>query len=288
METFVESVRLSGSVALQASPRKFRLHRSYLWEFAPFDESLPAIGDVNVTRQTMAGAIFAGLPPKSSGERGGDESRSLLSYIYDLAMAYHTTHSTPPTMRRAAERLAAKGQHGAAKFCLRVAEEESGDDLLALQDLAALGVPAEPYVQRVRPQDAAVVIDLFARLTKSDEPVAVLGFVYALERLALLNTAESIGAIERLIPPGVMATRCVRAHSAIGREVEHLAGLLEFIATLPARDRATVARAGYETTHVFYAAPTDYPSERDMSLLLRELGTTSAWLDDACARLGAQ
>ena len=34
----------------------------------------------------------------------------------------------------------------------------------------------------------------------SDEPIAVLGYAYALERMALFSTEESVAAIERLIP----------------------------------------------------------------------------------------
>jgi hypothetical protein len=286
METFTETIRLAPSVYLQASPQKFRLHRLLPWDVAPCIETLQETGDTNVTRQFIAGAFYAGFPQRASDEKIANDSiaddsvrttaPSLLRYIHSLAGAYQTTHATPPTMRRVAERLAARGQHTAATRCLHVAEEESGHDTLALKDIGALGLPAQEFVVHLRPKSSLALVELFTRFADSDAPIAVLGYAYALERMALFSTAESIAAIERLIPAGIKATRCLRVHSAVGSDAAHVAESIAFMATLPPEDRAAIARATYETISLLCAAPRDYPGDAAMRALLYEFGWAMA------------
>jgi hypothetical protein len=281
METFTETIRLAPGVYLQASPQKFRLHRLLPWDVAPCIETLQETGDTNVTRQMMAGAFYAGFPQRSSdNQRTADTpAPSLLRHIFSLAASYQTTHATPPTMRRVAERLAARGQHSAATHCLHVAAEESGHDTLALKDIAALGLPAREFVAHLQPKSSLALVELFTRFADSDAPIAVLGYVYALERMALFRTEESIAGIERLIPARIKATRCLRVHSAVGSDAGHVAESIAFIATLPREDRATTARATYETISLQCAAPTDYPGDEAMRALLDEFG----WAMDEAA-----
>jgi hypothetical protein len=281
MGTFTETIRLAPCVYLQASPQKFRLHRLFPWDVAPCIETLQEPGDTNVTRQMMAGAFYAGFPQRSpDNQRTADTTApSLLRHIFSLAASYQTTHATPPTMRRVAERLAARGQHTAATHCLHVAEEESGHDTLALMDLAALGLPAQEFVARLRPKNSLALVELFTRFADSDAPIAVLGYAYALERMALFSTKESIAAIERLIPAGIKATRCLRVHSAVGSDAGHVPESIAFMATLPPEDRATTARATYETISLQCAAPSDYPGDAAMRALLDEFG----WAMDEAA-----
>ena len=281
METFTDSIRLAPSVYLQASPQKFRLHHLLPWETAPCIETLQETGDPKVTRQLMAGAFYAGFSRRASDEKIADDSvttsaPSLLRYIHWLAGAYQTAHATPPTMRRVAERLAARGQHTAAKHCLQVAEEESGHDTLALLDLAALGLPAQEFVAHLQPKSSLALVELFTRFADSDAPIAVLGYAYALERMSLFSTAESIAAIERLIPAGIKATRCLRVHSAVGSDAGHVAESIAFMATLPPEDRGAIARAAYETASLLCAARHDYPGDEAMRALLDEFGWAMA------------
>jgi hypothetical protein len=275
MEALTETIRLSPGVYLQASPQRFRLHRLHPWDIARCAESLSETGDINVTRQLMAGAFYAGFSQCFSDENHTHVSltataRSLLSYIHSLAGWYQTSHSTPPTVRRVAKRLAARGQHTAATYCLHVAHEESGHDALALMDLAALGVPAQELVVRVRPKNSLALVELFNRIADSDSPIAILGYAYALERSALFITEQSIAAMERLIPADINATRFLRVHSAVGADAGHVAESLAFIATLPPEDRATIARATYETNLLRFAVPSDYPGDATMRALLDE------------------
>jgi hypothetical protein len=281
METFTESIRLAPSVYLQASPQKFRLHRLLPWEAAPCIETLQKIGDASVTRQMMAGAFYAGFLQRACDDRSADDpatitAPSLLRYIHWLAGAYQTTNATPSTMRRVAERLAARGRRTAATHCLHVAEEESGHDTLALKNIAALGLPAQEFVRRLQPKHSLALVELFTRFADSEAPIAVLGYAYALERMSLFSTAEAIAAIERLIPAGIKATRCLRVHSPIGSDARHLPESIAFMATLPPQDRAAIARATYETAGLLCTARRDYPGDEAMRALLDEFGWAMA------------
>jgi hypothetical protein len=272
MEDFKESIQLAPGVYLEASPHKFRLHRRLPWEPSPCVEVLMPAGNIDVTRQMMAGAYYAGL---SSGKAGKDNmgnaaAASLLGHIHSLASSYQTTHATPPTMRRAADRLAACGQPEVAEYCRHVAAEESGHDTLALMDLNALGLPAAVLVERLRPKNALALVALFTQFADSNEPIAVLGYAYTLERMALLNTEASITAIEQHIPRNVNASRCLRVHSAVGSDTDHVAASLEFIATLTSQQRAIIVGAVYTSTSLLSAASTDYPGDDAMQALLDE------------------
>jgi hypothetical protein len=135
-----------------------------------------------------------------------------------------------------------------------------------------LGLPAQEFVARLRPKNSLSLVELFTRVADYDAPIAALGYGYALERTALFTREESIAAIERLIPAGVQATRCLRVHSAVGADVQHVAESLAFMATLPPEDRAAIARATYETISLHCATPRDYPGDAAMRALLDEFG----------------
>jgi hypothetical protein len=278
METFTETIRLGPGVHLRVSPTKFRLYRLFPWDVAPWPEALQEIGDIHVMRQMMAGAFCAGFPQNLSNSaiNAAAAAPSLLRHIFSLAGSYQTTRATPPTMRRVAKRLAARGQHAAAAHCLNVAEEEAGHDELALMDLAALGLPAQAFVADLQPKSALALVELFSRLADSDTPIAVLGYAYALERLALFWTEDAIVAIEQLIPGGITATRCLRVHSAVGSDAEHVAESTIFMATLSPKDRAAAARAAYETVSLLCGMGSDYPGDETMRELLAKFGVRAA------------
>lgn len=271
--TFSECIQLVPGIYVQASTQNFRLHRLLPWENAPASEVLLENGDAPVTRQLMAGALYAALTqPRSPDQKNAAQTLptpSLLRHIHSLASSYQTTHATPPTMRFVAERLAAKGQHAAASHCRKVADEESGHDTLALNDLKALGLPAQDFVDRLRPNGSLANVALFKRYADSTQPIAVLGYAYALERMALFTTEATITALEQLIPKGIKASSCLRVHSAVGSDSGHVAESIDFIATLPAHDRATIARAAYETIS---ENSSDYLGDAAMTNLLAEFG----------------
>jgi hypothetical protein len=277
MESFREAVRLAPRIFLKASPQKFRWHRLSPFDISPSTESFLEIGDPDVTRQMMAGALYAGLKALDANKNLGDESvthtaPSLLRYIHSLAASYQTTQTTPPTMRRVAKILTERNQHISASYCLHVAEQEFGHDTLALMDIAALGLPAQEFVARLRPKNSLALVERFSGFADSDEPISVLGYAYVLERMALFSTQASVAEIERLIPAGINATRCLRVHSAVGSDSGHVDESIAFIATLPARSRASIARAVYETSLQVATQPDDYPGDTAMRAIMKELG----------------
>jgi len=282
MDSFKESIQLTSGVYLQASAEKFRLHHLLPWEVAPSPERLLVSGNFDVLRQLMAGAFYAGLTQRKNLAPAKPASVSaLLHYIHSLASSYQTTHATPPIMRRVAQRLAVRGQPVVAEHCLQVAEEESGHDTLALMDLTALGLPAQAFVNRLRPKNALALVDQFSRFADSDQPIAVLGYAYALERMALFNTEASIVAIERHLPANINATRCLRVHSAVGSDTGHVTESLECIASLASQERATILRAVYATAQLQSGVTPDYPGDDAMRALLDEFEWSMA--EDAVA-----
>ncbi|HQR45992.1 MAG TPA: hypothetical protein PK598_08255 [Thermoanaerobaculia bacterium] len=223
-------------------------------------------------RQVLGGALYAGL--REARERyeappvGGTP---LLVYIYALAAMYQTTRETTPLMERLSARFASEGRDDVAAYCRRVAEEERGHDELVLRDLESLGVPAGRLGGKLRPRPAVEAVERIRRYSRSDRPVAVFGYAYAQERTALFTTAAQIDEIERALPPGSGATRCLRVHSAEGSERGHVEDGVAFVASLCGRERSFVARAVYETSRRMVPPHADYPGDEAMRSLLGTL-----------------
>lgn len=245
-----------------ADGKSFRLRGSEMSSSPFLFEHLLQTGNAHHTRQLMAGALLAGLQCGRREQAAATPARtlSLESYAYALAGAYQTTHATPPTMRDVAERFRAQGNASVVAHCLRVADEETGHDLLVLKDLEALGFRSAELVTKVQPANAVAVVGLFGRLAKGSAPISVLGYAYALERCALFQTRESLAAIEAIVPSGTMATRCLRVHSALGTDARHVGQSLDFIARLGGTDRADIARAAFETAKTM-TVPNGYPGD---------------------------
>lgn len=219
-------------------------------------------GNARHTRQLLAGALTSGL--QSGRRKNADPTRarapSLEFYVHSLVGAYQTTRATPPTMRAVAERFRAWSNTSVADHCLGVAAEETGHDLLVLKDLEALGLRSAELVLKIRPAKTVALVGLFQRLAEGAAPISVLGYAYALERVALFQTPEAVAAIEAIVPSGTMATRCLRVHSAAGTDARHVEDSLDFIARLGGTDRARIAWAAFETAETM-GTPNDYPGD---------------------------
>ena len=173
-------------------------------------------------------------------------------YVQRVLACYHGGAATPPLMIRAAERFAAAGRHDLETWARAVAVDEAHDHL-ALADLAELGFPAAAVRHIPCPTWKAAAIGYFAACVDGPEPVACLGYVYALERTAALIEASYVEAIEAFLGPGVNATRCLRWHSSLGEEPGHVERLLKTIVALPAAERTCVVRSAYEASRVLFA-----------------------------------
>ena len=263
-----EILKFPNGTLVVAGAKKSWCQRPNWFGGAIFPDYLMEQGSAPHTCQLLAGALLAGYSSRASGEGTAEAAPpSLERYIHSLAGSYQTTHATPPTMRHVAERFSAMGNPAMAEYCLQVAEEEAGHDVLALKDLESLGLRAEAFVQDIRPASSLALVNIFQRFAHSSRPIAVLGYAYALERFALFQTASSIEAVEALLPPGINATRCLRVHSSVGTDAHHVAESINFIASLGRDDRKEIAMAAFETAAVM-AAPSDYPGDEAMTSII--------------------
>lgn len=220
----------------------------------PFAIAMDGPGSLATTRRLLDGAIGAagrGAPRPAVGP-----ALTPARWAWRLAGYYRTTHATPLLMAAAAERFAAAGRDALAAWARDKVREETGHDRLALRDLAALGYDSDRLVEHLAPPTAAALVRYFeARVREDDDPIGCVGYAYALERLALERGADDIAAVEAMLPPGVVATRCLRVHSATGSDAAHVEDIVRLVAGLAAPERARVARACYETAAIYCTPP---------------------------------
>jgi hypothetical protein len=220
----------------------------------PFALPMDGAGSVETTRRLLDGAI---------GAAGRDASRPAVRpsltparWAWRLAGYYQTTHATPRLMAAAADRFAAADREALAAWARDKVREETGHDRLALRDLAALGYDSVRAVDHLAPPTAVALVRYFeARVLEDDDPIGCVGYAYALERLALERGASDVAAVEAILPPGVMATRCLRVHSAEGSDAAHVEETVRLVAGLEAAERIRVARACYEATAIYCTPP---------------------------------
>lgn len=261
------------SVIVQPGGR-FSLYKARVLEFgsAFAQDQLADSSTPEATRVLLSGALAAGLGRPNRPA----PAISLPRVIYRLCGRYQTTHATPIIFREVAAQLRARGQLPLADFIAQKAREETGHDRLVIKDLAALGLPAERLVAAIRPPTGLALVAQLRQLADEAHPVGILGYAYALERAALFVDQAQIDATQAVCPPGVDATRGMRTHSAVGSDAAHVMELAEFVATLPAMDRAAIARATYRTAQIM-AHP--YPGEppRDTVIIERLQSLGIAW-----------
>jgi hypothetical protein len=213
---------------------------------------------VAAERATLAasaveGAIAAGLalaedPPAA-------EPYTLLRYIRWLAGNYVFAGQTPGLFRRGAERFDAAGRRDLAEFARQKAAEESGHAELAYRDLEALGLPAAEVVRLVQPPSANAFADRFRTYVESGEPIALFGFSYCLERMAVERDRAFIQKVEAICPPGSRALRFLKVHSTIGSDCGHVHEQLSVFELFGGAELTEVARAAFETAEMLARQP---------------------------------
>lgn len=227
----------------------------------PFALPMEGPGSEATTRQLLDGAIGAAgrrKPAQALQAQAAQATPPLTParWAWRLAGYYQTTHATPRLMAAAAERFAAAGRDALAAWAREKVRDEAGHDRLALRDLDALGYDAAAVVDALVPPTAAALVRYFeARVLEDDDPIGCVGYAYALERLALERGARDIAAVEAILPRGVVATRCLRVHSAAGSDATHVDDTVRLVAQLTAGERTRVARACYETAIIYCTPP---------------------------------
>jgi len=248
----LEWTQITTGLVLVSTDTRTWVHRPALCPGAdPFAEPMTGRGYVTTTRGLLDGAV--GLSQRTAAAREPGLPLTLTKYVERLVAHYYTTHWSAWQLRRAAGRFQEASRPELAELAERLARHEQCHDLLAVRDLEALGYPSE-YASRspMEPQTAAL-LHFALRCLAGPHPVTIFGYGYALRTTAGAVTADYLDAVQSLLPPGVNATRCLRAHSALAGASEHLDLLVEAIASLPAEDRTRVIRAAYETTRIMFA-----------------------------------
>jgi hypothetical protein len=211
----------------------------------PFAKPMTGAGATGSTIRLLDGAInlgFAGIK-----KRLARPELTLAGYVMALIGAYHTSVDTPRNLRRAAKRFEELGRPEVAAYLEVRAREETGHDRLALKDLRALGVPAERLVANLMPEGIAPLCKRFDDLCAVDYPIGCIGYSYCLERIAALKQEDDIEKVQAMCPGGADATRFLRSHSCLGSEVSHVEETIEFVASLPAKDRISVVQETYKS-----------------------------------------
>lgn len=216
------------------------------------DASLDTASLETVTRRLLDGAVAAAFDVASPR---AVPALTPMRWVWRLAGLYHLTHSTPVLLRIAAGRFARQRRPLLANWALERAREEHNHDLLALRDLAALGHSPERVVEALQPPIAMRLVAAFEKSARAKDPIGCVGYAYALERLAMTVDAQEVERVEAVLPAGARATRCLRVHSAIGSDEDHVAGTIHVLARCSADERRAVAVAAYETSRLCFETP---------------------------------
>jgi hypothetical protein len=193
-------------------------------------------------------------------------------WVWRLAGAYHLTHSYPPLIEEAQERFEKMGRKNLSQWAAQKAIEERGHDRLALLDIKSMGYKAEAVVEALIPPSAVALVNYLAQSVYATDPIGCVGYSYAMERIATGIKEKHIQSVKALLPPGICAIRCLRTHSSVGADAEHVEETLEMVAGLAPQERIRVARACYETALLYFSSPKeDYISEEELQHILKPL-----------------
>ena len=250
----MQCMEISGGTLLIAVPDG----RCWLMAVGASEVTALRVSAVAAERSTLAasvveGALCAGLIQTVCERTTG--SYTLLRYVRWLAGNCVFAAQTPGLFRRGAERFDASGRPDLAEFALQKAAEESGHAALAYRDLEALGLPAAEVVRLIQPPSANAFADRFRAYVESSTPIALFGFSYCLERMAVARDDAFIRKVEAICPPGSRAGRFLKVHSAVGNDNSHVYEQLSFFESLTESELAVVARAVYETALMLARQP---------------------------------
>lgn len=235
-----------------------------------FLQPMEGAGSIPTTRKLLDGAIAVAQRTVNSNVR--PPALTAIRWIWRLAGAYHLTNPVPQILEEAAEKFAEADRYVLAQWAMEKAQEETGHDLLALRDIQALGYDAEAVVEILVPPAAKVLIDYFTRSAQDDDPIDCVGYSYTMERLAMGVDEEYIQKVEELLPSNTKATRCLRVHSSVGADAEHVEETVEMVAKLTTKERVRVARACYETALMCFSPPQEsYITDELLRSLLNPL-----------------
>ena len=227
--------------------------------------------NIATTRKLLDGAIAAAKYAVNSDVR--PPALTATRWVWRLAGQYYLTHAYPPLIEKAAMGFAAFGHTRLAEWALQKADEERGHDRLALLDIKSMGYDVEAVVEAVVPPPAVTLVDYLTRSAQDDDPIDCVGYSYTLERLSTGMVDEKyIQQVKMLLSSNTHATRCLRVHSSVGHDAEHVEETVEMVAELTPQERVRVARACYETALLCFSPPSEgYISDEELQQILKPL-----------------
>ena len=138
--------------------------------------------------------------------------------------------------------------------------EESGHEAWALSDLKALGVNPEPVIASTPCPHTDAMVGLQYFLIQHCSPLAVLGYIYALETLGSGAASPAAERLKQVLHIGDDAVTFLRGHSESDVEhVEKLQALLTQQAQTAAEQQVIVRSA--VATYVLYRDVLDWVCE---------------------------
>src|SRR5262245_45083850 len=247
----IENSAAAQCVQLSATAILIAMRDGRCWLMEPGSSSVAAlpVSAIAAERSSLAasvieGAIAAGLAQAKHTPAG---AYTLPRYMRWLAGNYVFAGQTPGLFRRGADRFATAGRPDLAEFARKKAGEEEGHARLAYRDLEGLGLPAAETIRLVEPPSAQAFADRFRAYVESSNPIALFGFSYCLERMAVERDDAFIRKVEAICPPKSRAYRFLKVHSNVGADSGHVDEQLAFFESLAPAELRAVACAAYET-----------------------------------------
>ncbi|XXX74014.1 iron-containing redox enzyme family protein [Sorangium sp. So ce134] len=209
-------------------------------------------------------ALLIRLDADPAARRLYDGTTTASDYAAFLEQIYHYVRWTRPLCAQAGARLAAgcvgreseasgaDGRSILAALLLRKAEEESGHEQWALDDLAALGRDPEA-VRRAEPAPATQAYIAWSRYTaEAGVPEAFLGTAYVLEALSAYRAGDAAARlVARARIPGIAgAVRFLRGHAEADQG--HVRELAELLATIPCPEAREAILLSARLTRTLY------------------------------------
>lgn len=267
----VEWIRLASNKIILATEERVWVYRSNFQDSKDFlARPSKNSSSVATTKNILDTAIVLGKRAADSSQK--PHALTPATWIWSLASQYHLTHSTPQLMKEASRRFSVRGRELLAEWAAQKAIEETGHDRLALLDIQSLGYEAEAVVETFVSPSTTALLDYFISSVQTSDPIGCVGYSYTLERVALIISEKHIQAVKARMPLGTNATRCLRVHSSIGSDTEHVEEIIELVAELTLEERTQVALACYETAKIYFSSyENDYPSEEELQQKLTTL-----------------
>jgi len=252
----VEWVKLDSDLTVVAGAERAWTYKGHRPIDGLFNTPMEHAGAIASTAQLLDGVIWAALEASPNADLR--PSMTLNRYVWQLIGNFHTAAYTPSFCGEIAQKLRASGNTVFAEFIEEKAREESGHDLLALRDLEALGFRARELTESIYPPTSRALNEWISNRTAHGDVLSIVGYLYALERLAAALTDDHLKKVSKLLPPGVKAMRCLKIHSGSGTDARHVEEGVEFICGLEAHERTSIAKACFRATQIIYSAQDEW------------------------------